>query len=134
MENSDNNRSTDIPIRVTVKSELESTRGDGMYTKTADGFVLAFSTGRDSYKLAYSADCAVLSATGLINYEIELRAQPTRTRLNSPFGALDYTVRRDGVRLVSDNAGVTVCLRFTLMCDGEEDIVRDVTVSAEFCG
>lgn len=133
MENSDNNRSTDIPIRVTVKSELESTHGDGTYVETADGFVLAFSAGRDSYKLTYSADCTVLSASGFINYEIELRATPTRTKLSSPFGALDYTVRRDGVRVVKDGAGVAVELRFSLVCDGEDDIVRDVSVAAEFC-
>lgn len=133
MENSDNYRSTDIPIRVTVTSELESTRGDGVYTKTADGFVLKFSTGKDSYKLAYSADRTVLSAKGLINYDIELCVEPTRTKLVSPFGALDYTVRRDGVRLISDARGVTVNLRFALICDGDEDIERDVTVSAEFC-
>lgn len=75
----------------------------------------------------------MLSASGLINYEIELRATPTRTKLSSPFGALDYTVRRDGVRVVKDGAGVAVELRFSLVCDGEDDIVRDVSVAAEFC-
>ena len=132
MENSDSNRSTDIPIRVSVKSELEVTHGDGVYTQTADGFALSFCAGRDNYKIVHSDSRTLLSASGLIGYEIELGAAPTRTKLVSPFGTLEYGVRTESVRAVCDDGGVTLDLRFVLFAEGSDDIARAVYVDARF--
>lgn len=133
MDNSDKHRSTDnIPIRVTVVSELEPTCGEGTYISDADGLFLNFSCGNDRYTVSHTPEKTVVTADGIINYSITLCAENTVAELATAFGTLAYTVRTLSRTCSQTASGVALDLDYALSAAGEAETVRHISVVADF--
>lgn len=130
MDSSDNNRNTKIPIRLTVRSELEPVECDGLYSEIADGFVLEFSTGEDRYEIRHAGGETSLFACGLMTYRINFGAVG-ETSVSTPFGELNFTVAPRSCDIERGDGVLTVVLSYSLS-DGMQTIERSVNVAARF--
>lgn len=131
MDNSDNHRSSKVPIRLSVASELEPVECSGSYCALSDGFVIEFALGTDNYTIAHTIRSTRLSAKGLLSYDIDFCDKKTESKIVAPFGSLNITVVPLERRVDAADDTVSVFLRYTLVTNGAP-VERKVDVTARF--
>lgn len=118
-----------IPVKVTVATETEPTVVDGVYSATADGFILEFSIGTDKFTVAHGADKTTVRAAGLMTYDITLCDDTTNTVLATPFGMVNFAVKTELRRVENSEDGIHVMLCYVLSADGVGDMARSVDIT-----
>ena len=126
----DNHRSTSVPIAVTLRSEQEQSKGVGAYTAHDDGFTLDFAFGDGSYRVINRDGEVKLSVGGVLSYSIDFSCGGN-VELSTPFGNISYAVEPKKVEVKTDEHGVQMDLRYALS-SGAERIERAVNITATF--
>lgn len=126
----DNHRSTIVPIAVTLQSEQEQSKGAGTFTAHDDGFTLEFALGDGSYTVTNRDGEVMLSVGGVLSYSIDFSCGG-ELKLSTPFGVISYTVEPKNVQVKTDERGVQMDLRYALI-GGAERLERAVNISATF--
>lgn len=125
---------SDIPISVTVATELEPVTADGMLRRTAGGFCVMFSSGNVEYFLTHSQEKTVLRTVGEQSYEIVLGASPTHTTILTPFGSIGLTVEPKTRTVTEHENGLDISLKYDLVSEDTGSISRAVEVTVRYKG
>lgn len=128
----DIHRSTRKKATITLSSDCEPVETDGTFDVLDDGFILEFGIGGDKYAITHTAEKTVFECDGAQKYSFVLCGGIYRSKLETPFGELGFSVV-DGSRnaTVTDD-GVNLDLSYTLAIDGAADDVRKVGIAARF--
>ncbi len=128
------NTTTDIPISVTVTTELEPVTADGIFRRTDGGFCVMFSAGNVQYILTHSAEITDLKTVGDQSYEIVLRDKPTHTTVLTPFGSIGLKVTPVARTVTELDGGLDINLQYTLGSEETGVIPRTVHIAVRFKG
>ena len=81
------------PITLEITSDIEPVKCSGTYRVTVGGFILDFDMGEDKYTIDHAAERTVFCCTGKNqSYTLTLADEETRMRLDTVFGAVEYSV------------------------------------------
>lgn len=121
-----------IPVTVTVATETEPTSADGVYTKTADGFILQFSIGTDKFSVTHGEKQTEVKADGVMSYDIVLGDDATNTTLATPFGLVKFNVKTEMRHVCVTERIIRMLLSYVLSADGVGDMMRKVDITVNF--
>lgn len=121
-----------IPVTVTVATETEPTTTDGVYTKTADGFILQFEIGTDKFSVTHSEKQTEVKAEGVMSYDITLCDENTSTVLATPFGMVKFNVKTEMRHVCITERIIRLLLSYVLSADGVGDMMRKVDITVNF--
>lgn len=128
MDSTDKHRS--ISVAVTVASDIEPVRCEGILTRNDGGFVLEFSIRQDKFIIDHNSERTRISVCGGMSYDICLSDEQSSTLLGTPYGKIRFdvlTIERD----VKDYGhGVRILLRYILKSSESGEIERAVDISA----
>ena len=126
----DRHRSTEIPVDITVESDLEPVVFcAGRYSENADGFTLRFAFGDGVYTFTRRNGVSVFSSFGILNYTVDL-SKESEVVIDSAYGktvlickpVFDETEEYDG--------GIKINLEYVLT-GGGEDMRRKLKIDAK---
>lgn len=129
-----NNDSSDIPISVTVTTDLEPVVADGFLRRTVGGFCVMFFSGNVEYIITHDMDKTVLKTVGEQSYELVLGSAPTHTTILTPFGSLGLTVRPKVRTVTETNDGINISLKYALDSHDSGVMLRAVDIAVTYKG
>ena len=121
-----------IPVTLTVATETEPTTVNGVYTKTADGFILQFSMGTDKFIVTHCETQTEVKAEGVMSYDIILCGDNTTTVLATPFGMVKFNVKTEMRHVCVTERIIRMLLSYVLSADGVGDMMRKVDITVNF--
>ncbi len=127
----DRHRSIEIPVEVTVESDLESVvLCAGKYVKQPNGFSLEFEFGDGRYTYTRSGGVSVFSSFGILNYTVDF-SSPRDVEVDSVYGKLKFFCEPETDEATETDDGVKIRLGYTLSGNGE-NTRRSVKIEARF--
>ncbi|MDE6401096.1 MAG: hypothetical protein K2L54_00610 [Clostridiales bacterium] len=125
-------RST-CPVAVTVASEQEPVKCEGVYAEHSGGFALDFNIGAEKFTVTHAEDCTRVTAHGgAMSYDIALSEKPSSVLLGTPFGEMRFTVKTLERTVERADGFLRVALKYVLSSAAAGDIERAVDVTAWF--
>lgn len=127
----DRHRSTEIPVDITVESDLEPVVFcAGKYKKEPNGFTLTFSFGDGKYTYTRKNGVSVFSSVGLLAYTVDM-SKPSEVDIDSPYGRMTFVTEPETDDAEEFEGGVKVRLEYVLSGGGESSR-RAVKIEARF--
>lgn len=125
------NEIKNAPVTVTVASDQEPVKCNGVYSEDRHGFCLEFSIGNDKFRVEHGALCTRLTADGVMSYDIELKDEETSTLLATPYGAVRFKVKTIERNIVRGEKDLNISIKYVLTSDTADVLERDVELSVE---
>lgn len=124
----DRHRSTEIPVDVTVESDLEPVVFcAGTYSENPNGFTLRFSFGDGVYTFTRNGGVSVFSSFGILNYTVDL-SEESEIVIDSAYGKTVLTCKPVTDEVEEYDGGVKINLEYILT--GGEAMRRKLKIDA----
>lgn len=120
-------------VAITVASEQEPVKCEGVYAEQACGFTLEFDIGAEKFTVAHTeASTRVKACGGVMSYDISLAEAPSDVLLGTPFGEMRFAVKTLERTVERADGSLRVALKYVLSSASAGDIERAVDITARF--
>lgn len=127
----DRHRSTEIPVDITVESDIEPVVFcAGKYIVEPNGFSLRFSFGDGEYIFTRKNGVSVFSSFGILNYTVDL-SKSGDIEVNSIYGKMTFFAEPKTDEVTENDGGVKVNLEYFLTGGGQTQR-RQLKIEARF--
>lgn len=115
----DRHRSNEIPVNVTLESDLEPVVFcAGSFFSEPNGFTLRFSFGEGTYTFTRRGGVSVFSSSGILNYTVDL-SHRSEVEINSAFGLMKLVSEPKLDEVTEYDGGVKINLEYELSGGGD---------------
>ncbi|MCH5351766.1 MAG: hypothetical protein J1F39_07355 [Clostridiales bacterium] len=127
----DRHRSSEIPVDVTVESDLEPVVFcAGRYSEEPNGFTLNFSFGDGVYTFTRKNGVSVFSSFGFLSYTVNLSSR-SEVDIDSAYGKMKLVSSPVLDEVEEYDGGVKINLEYVIT-GGGEDMRRKLKIDARF--